>query len=71
MAAAGEGLTVTVNVITGPGQPAVCVAVTCTVAVPAIAVNAGIAPVPLNPKPTFCELVQFIVVPAIMLPQLR
>lgn len=70
----GMGFTVTVNVLTGPVHP-LAVGVTVTVAVTGevplfVAVNAGIFPDPLVPKPTFALLVQLKVVPVTLLPKL-
>ena len=71
---AGIGLTVRVNVLTGPVQP-LAVGVTDTVAVTGevpvlVAVNAGIFPEPLVPKPMSTLLVQVKVVPVTLLPKL-
>jgi hypothetical protein len=70
----GVGLTVIVKVPTEPVQP-LAVAVTDTVAVTGVvpllvAVNAGMFPEPLVPKPTFALLVQANVAPVVALPKL-
>lgn len=69
----GVGFTVIVNVLTGPVHP-LAVAVTDIVAVTGVvpllvAVNAGIFPEPLVPKPIFALLVQVKVAPAVALPK--
>jgi hypothetical protein len=68
------GLTVTVNVVTGPVHP-LAVGVTDTVVVIGevvllVAVNAGMFPEPLVPKPTFALLVHVKFVPVTLLPKL-